>query len=394
MDKKPFIVMYHGAVNSGRGIEQLIQVVATNPNLYGVILGNGSDSYISRLHDMADELGVSKRILFHEAVPQYELWKYIGAADLELILIQNVSRSYYLSLPNKFFESVQSLTPMITSDFPEMSRLINEYSIGLTCIPDMADSIAECVEQIRCNEDQYADYKNNLKVAKNDLSWENESRVLYNAYGELLHWSNDVAAVKMLLSNYSLASRDQREVSVMKELGWNVRLAYPLSLYGCEKTENCIDIKRYKITANQNPLWRKFLVIANELCTIFQVRKIKADIISCHDLKALRYAWIAFLGKKRPILVYDSHEFELGRYTERRRGRISTKMISIVERFLMKRIPMSIMVNESIATEVMRIHKLQEKPVVVRNVPIYYEINGDEVMQLRKQYLEYFNNRR
>ena len=181
-----FLVMYHGVVTSGRGIEALIELVSKNENIHGVILGSGQPSYVKKLHELVDSYNVKNRILFHEAVNISELWKYVGAVDLSLMMIQGEAKSYYYALPNKFFESIQAYTPIVASDFPEMKRLIDKYGIGLSCDPTDMNVINECVEKMRTDAEFYGKCKQNMTQAKNELCWENEKQVLINAYKQMV----------------------------------------------------------------------------------------------------------------------------------------------------------------------------------------------------------------
>ena len=153
-----------------------------------MILGDpiGGDGYLQKLRSLCMELGVKERILFHPAVAGEELWQYVGAADVGVMMIENSCSSYYLSLPNKFLECVQSLTPIICSDFPEMHRLIEQYDIGLTCLPSLPYILRDHLETLRTDHDLYQRLKKNLLVAKEDLSWEKEKIKLMAAYHEYL----------------------------------------------------------------------------------------------------------------------------------------------------------------------------------------------------------------
>jgi len=179
----PFFVMYHGGVLKNRGVEMFIKLVSLNPNIIGIILGYALDGdYMDALKRLVIESKADDRILFLPTVPLRHLWEYVGAVDVGVILVQNTCRSYYMCLPNKFFENVQSLTPIVTSDFPEMRRLIEKYEIGLVCDQTDVESVNACIEKMRTDKTFYARCKENLKQAKEDLCWENEKNKLIEAY--------------------------------------------------------------------------------------------------------------------------------------------------------------------------------------------------------------------
>lgn len=176
-----FLVMYHGGVAVNRGMEQMLRALALLPDVAGVVLGNGEQEYIDSLKALARELGVENRALFHAAVPIEVLKNYVGAVDCGLVTVQNSCMSYYYMLPNKFFENIQSETPIIGSDFPEIRRLTNAYGIGLLCDPSKPEEIVDCITKMQNDRAFYAQCKANLRKAKEELCWENEKETLMAA---------------------------------------------------------------------------------------------------------------------------------------------------------------------------------------------------------------------
>lgn len=182
-----FLTMYHGALMPERGIENLLRAVSLTPGTAAVVLGNGNESYVSSLRALCRELGAADRVLFHPAVPVEALRNYAGAVDVgTAIIMGNTSKSYYLSLPNKFFETVQSLTPLIASNFPEMGKIIRDYNIGSTVDPENVEDIAAAIRRMRDDREFYAACKENLKRAKEELCWEREKTALEEAYRRIL----------------------------------------------------------------------------------------------------------------------------------------------------------------------------------------------------------------
>lgn len=181
-----FIVMYHGGVAPGRGIESIIELLRLNRHIAGVVLGDGEKSYLESLQLRAEEYGVRQRLLFYPAVKNEDLWRFAGAVDAELILAPAVCLNYYYSLPNKFFESIQSETPVVCPFYPAMKDLTDRYGVGLTCDPDNITEINECIERLRTDKRLYDELKQNVRRAKKELCWERERKKLMEAYGRIM----------------------------------------------------------------------------------------------------------------------------------------------------------------------------------------------------------------
>lgn len=182
-----FLITYHGIIRSGRGIEDLIKVLSLDNTIGGLIIGDcASDDYYKSLQQLAVDYSVNDRVKFHKAVPLNELSELIGAGDASMILIKPESISYYLSLPNKFFESIQALIPIIASDLPEISKLTKEYSIGLLCNSSDLKNIYQQILLLKRNREVYSNIKKNLLKAKEELCWEKEKRYLAEAIVPLL----------------------------------------------------------------------------------------------------------------------------------------------------------------------------------------------------------------
>ena len=179
-----FIAMYHGIVVPFRGIEVLLQAVSRLSGVCAVILGNGSEDYLASLKALCAELNISDRVLFHPAVPIEILRNYVGASDVGVMSgdkgVIDLPNSVY-SLPNKFFENIQSLTPVI-SNRPETTRITEQYQIGLSAPPGDDVALSEKIEKLRDDKEFYQSCKRNLERAKKDLCWENEKSALAKAY--------------------------------------------------------------------------------------------------------------------------------------------------------------------------------------------------------------------
>jgi glycosyltransferase involved in cell wall biosynthesis len=137
------VFIYVGAFEPGRGIEELITVFS-NPDISTklAILGDGT---------MREELKTLSwghdNIFVLDAVPHDCLVRFIGTADYGFSMIQNISLSDYLCLPNKMFEYLNAGLTVICSDFPEMSRVVNQNTFGYA-VEEGIESILGLVQSL------------------------------------------------------------------------------------------------------------------------------------------------------------------------------------------------------------------------------------------------------
>lgn len=183
---KDFIVMYHGGVVPGRDVERLIELVSLNSNIKAVVLGNSRESYMRTLLQLAENYKVTDRIVFHPAVPHKELWKYVGAVDVGMILARATCKNHLFSLPNKLFENIQAGTPVICPNYPAFRSIIEKYENGLMCDPEKIEDINRCVEILRNDKEIYRKIKLKTTMAKEYLNWEIEREGLRKAYARFV----------------------------------------------------------------------------------------------------------------------------------------------------------------------------------------------------------------
>ncbi|MDO4811186.1 MAG: glycosyltransferase [Eubacteriales bacterium] len=185
--KDSFLISYHGNIFHNRGVEEIYRAMKLNPNIYLISIGNyANERYQNELNDLAEELAISNRIVHIPAQPHSELWKYVSAVDCGIVMFNGKSKNYAVALPNKFFENIQSMTPIICSDSVEMARIVNQYDIGILSPSGDAEKLAGNIERMRTDKELYRKFKANLTKAKNELCWENEKKKLLEAYKKYL----------------------------------------------------------------------------------------------------------------------------------------------------------------------------------------------------------------
>lgn len=173
-------VLYMGALNEARGIETALEAMQYLDQVHLWLAGEGdlSDS----LRRLAAELGVEKKVTFLGYVKPEDLHELAAHSWLGLNLLENRGLSYYYSLANKFFASVQVGVPILTMDFPEYRALNNEHEVAVL-LPELTPQIvANIIDNLLKNKNLYENLHQNCQLAAKDWNWEKEEGVLLNIW--------------------------------------------------------------------------------------------------------------------------------------------------------------------------------------------------------------------
>ena len=179
-------LIYVGGIQTHRGLEEMIDATALMTEATFVAVGPGNDDYRTGLERRAEAAGVAERVRFIPWVPPEAIVDTIAGADLGFALIKNYCLSYYLSLPNKFFEYLHAGLPVIASNFPEMLRIVERYDVGATCDPADPDAIARTVESLLARPEELKRMRDNALEASKELNWEHERERLTGLYKRLI----------------------------------------------------------------------------------------------------------------------------------------------------------------------------------------------------------------
>ena len=173
------IALYVGGLQPGRGLETIVDVAARLPPGHVVVLmGPGHRDYVAALRERAARAGAGGRLVLAPPVPTHDVVRWAAGADLGLALIQNVSLSYYLSLPNKLFEYVAAGLPVVASDFPELRGVVEGRGLGTVCAADDPEAIADAIAWVLDDPERHERLRAAARAAAAELTWERESRVL------------------------------------------------------------------------------------------------------------------------------------------------------------------------------------------------------------------------
>ncbi|MCH8556518.1 MAG: glycosyltransferase [Balneolia bacterium] len=173
------LLLYHGIIQHGRGLDLLFNTLSNDSGVSAIICGDGPR--MTHYKYLCEEMDLSSQVLFTGYINSSEFLKLAKIADAGYCIIEPISQSYFYSLPNKLTEYIQAGLPVLASDLPEISRIVNEYKIGVTLSPETftAQNVSEKLSELRRNSNEY---EAGLKQASSKLNWETEKQRLIDIY--------------------------------------------------------------------------------------------------------------------------------------------------------------------------------------------------------------------
>lgn len=173
------LFVYSGGLFAGRRVEQFLRIFSQlRADIHLLFIGFGPRAPL--VHTAASRC---PNIHYLPAVPASEVIAHLRGADVGLSGVENISLSYYFSLPNKLFEYMHAGLGSIVPNYPEMRCLIEETGAGWVARDDSDAAWRELILSI--DSDEIAKVRINAAAAAARYTAAGEMATLLQAYGEL-----------------------------------------------------------------------------------------------------------------------------------------------------------------------------------------------------------------
>jgi glycosyltransferase involved in cell wall biosynthesis len=182
-DEKKKTIIYQGALNKGRGLEQAIRAMQYLPEASLEIAGSGDID--NELHNLAARLKINN-VFFTGKLPFEKVMDLTLNADLGISVEEDLGLNYHFALPNKLFDYIQARIPVAVSDLPEMSQIVREYDIGLIAASSEPEMLAATFRKALYDETLRKKWEVNLDKAAQVLNWEKEQQIVRGIFGKFL----------------------------------------------------------------------------------------------------------------------------------------------------------------------------------------------------------------
>ena len=166
------IILYQGAINTGRGLEWVIDAMPFINDAVLYIIGDGDLFQI--LKQKVSDMKLESKVIFHGKVPGEELQQYTSSGDIGLCLLEKKGLSYYYSLPNRVFAYLHAHVPILASPFPEIARIVDTYHTGVLTDEYEPRKLANTISEMLKNPFD----TNHFNEIKEKFCWETEEKTL------------------------------------------------------------------------------------------------------------------------------------------------------------------------------------------------------------------------
>ena len=177
--KEDKFIIYQGALNIGRGLENMI-IAMKSIDAKLMIIGGGDIE--TELKQLSIENNLDNKVIFKGKLPFNKLSEYTQKATIGVSLEEPEGLNYKYALPNKIFDYINAEIPLLVSNLPEMAQIVKQYEVGEILKENTSKAIAEKINNLLDNSELYNSYISNTVKAKQELCWETQEKDLLELY--------------------------------------------------------------------------------------------------------------------------------------------------------------------------------------------------------------------
>lgn len=172
-------ILYQGAINEARGLEYLVPAMK---EVDAVLHLYGDGNFVDQCKGLIGQHQLQQKVILHEKALPEQLREITLQAYIGINLVENTGLNQYYSLANKFFDYMHALVPQVTMDFPEYSRINQQFEVAVLISELDKSNIVTAINSLLCNKEHYCLLKQNCAPAQAFFNWQNEEKKLISFY--------------------------------------------------------------------------------------------------------------------------------------------------------------------------------------------------------------------
>ena len=174
LTKKKKKIIWVGYPYPAQGLEFLLKIANKMQDVNFFILGDPQPAWKKWYNDLKSNS--PKNIFFQNAKSPKKLLKYMAKFDAGIIPRDERLPNNQIALPNKFFEYLASGLPIISTNFLEFKKFLDEYNFGSLIFYDQIDESINSINNFFANQKNILSNKN---VISKLAYWDTEQKKLH-----------------------------------------------------------------------------------------------------------------------------------------------------------------------------------------------------------------------
>lgn len=179
------IILHQGNLQKHRGATMMVEAMLHTDNAVLVFMGHGP--LRSDIENLVQNLDLQAKVRFIDPVPPEKLLSVTASADLGLTFLEDCCLNHRYALPNKLFEYLAAGVPVIASDLPEISQIIQRFSVGCVVPPGNTKALAAALNRAVSDTELRQKWIMNTPNVQKVFNFATESERFTAAYLPLLN---------------------------------------------------------------------------------------------------------------------------------------------------------------------------------------------------------------
>lgn len=186
VDSQKIKILYHGALNQNRDIHKVIELCTLLDERFCIdfIFTGGEERFRRKILARLEELQQTTAVRVLPAVKLEEIVPFGNAYDIGLIYIPEHNHNLCATLPNKFFEYIQSRLALLLPPIPSLVPFVERYGNGIVAKDFRIHSLALALKNLSADELQRLKHASHL--ASQELHLGKNTQIVHQALHEVL----------------------------------------------------------------------------------------------------------------------------------------------------------------------------------------------------------------
>ncbi len=171
-------LLYLGSLHPWKGVDTLIHALPHVKQPAELHIVGGSDKRIVELRQLAQELEVDKRVVFHGPVDPGRRFEYIHQADICLLPLTDTGLGGRYTSPLKLFEYMAAGKAIIVSDLPSMCQVLTPEQDALLVPTGKPEDLARAIERLITDTGLRERLGTAAKLRAEQFSWRRRAQTI------------------------------------------------------------------------------------------------------------------------------------------------------------------------------------------------------------------------